>query len=963
MLRFILLKIKNKYKLYLCLLVGLIFMEASLSLIMMFRTGSLNKLIQKGFVTEYEETGKFPAVLSRVSAVDIEAAGCDIEDIIDEMNSYETSWHKYLDVPMIDKQHLLYMKGFKAEPSYRGSTMTFDIGYMDTLNEHIDIVDGQESDITENDIPGNNTPKSDIPGNDIPGNDTPGNDMPENTYPCYVSEYTADAYDLVVGEKLNFENLSVYISGIIREKRGDYYWNKGLYENGHMLYVDKTVIQNIMDNNVTELTAYEMYDIVDYRYVNASNVKGIKSILAQFHERDEMFDENISPVIVSYERESTSLMAVLYVIALPLVILVMIFILMMAVRIIDSEMNEIAGFVSRGVSRKRIIGMYLLEYMILSGAAFIPGLLAGYLLGKMAAGADDFLGFHILHSVVSTKAYRFTPDMVIVGIVAFIISTIIMMLPVAVKSRSTLVDHHDKRVKSSDIPFWEKYFIDVFLLVLSIYLLYNYKGQLDKLSEAVLGGEGIDPMIFADALLFLVAAGLIILRLIFCLVSFIYKITGRYLKPAAYAGMLQIMRTRKRSGIVSVFMVVTVAMSLFNANIARTINSNNEARLRLDLGSDYIIREHFEMKIKGQKPPQTWKYIEPDPALYTKLSGELGIDSFTRVIRDDELEARNASKVVKNATLMGINTKEFGLTANMKEDEGEEHWYKYLNDMAAKADGCIISKNLAEQLELKVGDTFTYSRIAPVDSVGIYASATGCVAAIVDVWPGYEKYSYTYNEEGKIVCEERYLVAANYATVVNVFGITPYEIWLKGDVAPDKVSGRLNEMLEEASRRLEDFESNQVNMEKMKGSALIQITNGLFTVDFLVALFLCVLGFMIHWISSIRDRELLFGIYRAMGISMMEIEKMLFLEQVFLTLVSVGSGVLSGVAATALFGELFAIVYLPQKHSVPLRNVTAVSDVIRLFIVIILAVIICMTIIRRIVKRLNITEALKLGED
>lgn len=963
MLRFILLKIKNKYKLYLCLLVGLIFMEAALSLIMMFRTGSLNKLIQKGFITEYEETGRFPAVLSRVSAVDTKAAGCDIEGIIDEMNSYENSWHKYLDILMIDKQHLLYMKGFKAEPSYRGSTMTFDIGYMDTLNEHIDIIDSEENDIPENDIP-------------------------KNAYPCYVSEYTADAYDLVVGEKLKFKDLiidvsgdrtyindndsdmeseksvfNVYISGIIREKPDDYYWNKSLYENGHMLYVDKAVIQKIMDNDVTELTAYEMYDIVDYRYVNITNVKRIKSILSQFLERDEMFEENISPVIVSYERESTSLMAILYVIALPLVMLVMIFILMMAVRIIDSEMNEIAGFVSRGVSRRRIIGMYLLEYMILSGAAFIPGLLVGYLLGKMAAGVDDFLGFHILNSVVSTKAYRFTPDMIIVGVAAFIISTIIMMLPVVVKSRSTLVDHHDKRVKSSDIPFWERYFIDVFLLILSLYLLYNYKGQLDKLSEAVLGGEGIDPMIFADALLFLVATGLIILRIIFYLVSFIYKITGRYLKPATYAGMLQIMRTRKRSGIVSVFMVVTVAMSLFNANIARTINSNNEARLRLDLGSDYIIREHFEMKIKGQKPPQTWKYIEPDPALYTKLSGELGIDSFTRVIRDDELEVRNASRVVKNATLMGINTKEFGLTANMKEDEGKEHWYNYLNDMASSANGCIISKNLAEQLELKVGDTFTYSRIAPVDSVGIYASATGCVAAIVDVWPGYEKYSYTFNEEGKIVCEERYLVVTNYATVVNVFGITPYEIWLKGDVVPDKVFGRLNEMLEEASRRLEDFESNQVNMEKMKGSALIQITNGLFTVDFLVALFLCVLGFMIHWISSIRDRELLFGIYRAMGISMMEIEKMLFIEQIFLTLVSVISGVLSGVAATALFGELFAVVYLPQKHSIPLRNVTAVSDVIRLFVVITLAVIICMTIIKRIVKRLNITEALKLGED
>ena len=469
-------------------------------------------------------------------------------------------------------------------------------------------------------------------------------------------------------------------------------------------------------------------------------------------------------------------------------------------------------------------------------------------------------------------------------------------------------------------------------------------------------------MIFADAMLFLVAAGLIILRIIYCVTRLIYRFWGRHLKPASYAGMLRIIRTRKSSGIVSVFMVITVAMSLYNANMARTINANNEARVRLDLGADYIIREHFEMKIKGQQPPQTWKYIEPDPAIYKDIADELNMVGFTKVIRDENAEVRNGSKVIKNATLMGINTKEFGNIANMKEDEGEKHWYYYLNDMAASPDGCIISKNLADALEVKVGDTFTYSRIAPVDSVGIYASSTGRVAAVVDVWPGYEKYRYTYDEEGKPVCEENYLVAANYATVVNAFGVTPYEIWMKGSSVND-LQNYLELKMDGTARYLEDFESNEKNIQDMKSSALLQITNGLFTVDFLIALFLCILGFMIYWISSIRDREMLFGIYRAMGISMSEIEKMLLLEQAFLTFISVFAGVLSGGLATKLFGRLFAVVYLPKKHSIPIENIIAIQDMIRLFAVLGISVIICMVIISKIVKSLNITEALKLGED
>lgn len=947
MLRFILLKIKNKYKLYLCLLAGLIFMEASVSLIFMFRVGSLNKLIQKNFVTKYDETGRFPAVLSRVAAVDTENVS-DSTDILGEISAYENSWSRYLDVPMVSKQQLVYMRGFKAEPSFRGSSLTLDIGYINDLKEHIEIVDEEP--------------------------------VQSNSCVCYVSEYTADTYDLVPGETLHFdklninsdhygdghdgagEGLDIYVAGIICEKKDDYFWNKSLYENGHMIYVDENTFFDIMKNNETELIAYEIYDMIDYRYINISNIRKTESVISQFHDRDGQLTENITPVITAYSHESRSLMAILYVIALPLIILVLIFIWMIAVRIVDSEMSEIAGFANRGIGRGRIIGLYVIQYIILCAAAFIPGTILGFVMGKMVAGVDNFLAFHIGDNAISTRVYSFTWQMLPAGILSLIVAMAVMVIPVVMRSRSTLVDYKRKHTNETGIPFWEHYFIDVFLLAISLYLLHNYNKQLSDISEAVLNGEGIDPMIFADAMLFLVAAGLIILRIIYCVTRLIYRFWGRHLKPASYAGMLQIIRTRKSSGIVSVFMVITVAMSLYNANMARTINANNEARVRLDLGADFIIREHFEMKIKGQQPPQTWKYIEPDPAIYKDIADELNMVGFTKVIRDENAEVRNGSKVIKNATLMGINTKEFGNIANMKEDEGEKHWYYYLNDMAASPDGCIISKNLADALEVKVGDTFTYSRIAPVDSVGIYASSTGHVAAIVDVWPGYEKYRYTYDEEGKPVCEENYLVASNYATVVNAFGVTPYEIWMKGSSVND-LRNYLELKMDGTARYMEDFESNEKNIQDMKSSALLQITNGLFTVDFLIALFLCVLGFMIYWISSIRDREMLFGIYRAMGISMSEIEKMLLLEQAFLTLISVFAGVVAGGLATMLFGRLFAVVYLPKKHSIPLENIIAIQDMIRLFAVLGISVIICMVIISKIVKSLNITEALKLGED
>ena len=47
-------------------------------------------------------------------------------------------------------------------------------------------------------------------------------------------------------------------------------------------------------------------------------------------------------------------------------------------------------------------------------------------------------------------------------------------------------------------------------------------------------------------------------------------------------------------------------------------------------------------------------------------------------------------------------------------------------------------------------------------------------------------------------------------------------------------------------------------------SPMVQITNGMYTLGFLISLILCFVGFFIYWLRSIRQRQELFGIYRAM---------------------------------------------------------------------------------------------------
>ncbi|MBR4966013.1 MAG: ABC transporter permease, partial [Lachnospiraceae bacterium] len=421
-----------------------------------------------------------------------------------------------------------------------------------------------------------------------------------------------------------------------------------------------------------------------------------------------------------------------------------------------------------------------------------------------------------------------------------------------------------------------------------------------------------------------------------------------------------ITRTFSKQGIISVFLIVTLALGLFYANIARTINSNSVERIRYNIGADMVVSETWEKKfLQSMGSIIDYEFVEPDFVKYNRLLEEGLCESITRVVYDDDVEVKRNTKKNKNVMMQGIITNEYGKTASLKDElNGEQHWYYYLNALSQEPQGVIISSNLAEELEVSVGDTVDVIRYGAVEVMKTQerGSMKSPVCAIVDNWPGYEKYVYDKNE-----MKENYLIVMNYATAFGSFETSPYEVWLKlaDGVSSDKVEAVLGEM----ELFYPEITGVEKQVQEMKESTLIQITNGMFTLSFIIALVLCAVGFMIYWIASIRQRELLFGVYRAMGMTVRDINMMLINEHIFSTLLSVLTGAGVGMIATAIFAELFGVVYLPQIHNIDIFLHFDIGDITKIAIVVILMMVVCLMVLRRLIKSMNITQALKLGED
>ncbi len=920
-------------------------MIAVCSVIMLLRRGSIDRLIQSEFVDYYNTKEIYPMALHREGKVDMsELEGKPYDIALSDMQSFENSWDKYLQLPELNTEKIIYIKGKMGSFKYRPRDSYFDIGFIDDgtgmTGEHFDIIAGVGFDQAP--------------------------ELPENHYPCLVSRYAVESCNLVVGEEItmselgeNDESIVYHVIGIVGSgKYDDYFWQKDINKTGLIIYVQPDTINKMAETNNSKHVYYDIFKMYDYRKINLDNAEQIESYLNQFKQRDANLSEPVSGLLQTALRKSVSVKAVLYAIAVPLLMLVVIFIGMIAVRIIDSEQGEIAMLHSRGVTRGKIILIYTVQSLIIAVAALVPGVFLGFLIGKITASVNGFLTFE--DSIA--RGYNLNPEMLIVSVVAALICAIIMLLPVIPRSKNTVVENKSKR-HLSGTPLWERYFIDIVLLGISIYLLYGYIKQQDILRMAVLSGQGIDPMIFLDSTLFLISCGLLILRLVSYLVRLIFRIGKNKFSPAVYASFMQIIRTRRGSGTISVFLVLTIAMSIFDANMARTINANQEARINYNLGADVVVDERWEIRTLSRDTPKKWKAYEPDFGIYNELVKDGLADSVARVMIDSNAKIYLNNKETEVGFVIGVNTKELGYTGELQDGLNDKHWFNYLNELSQNSKGVIISDNLAKKYDLHVGDKINYSRFSPVEPDIEYGMTTGIITGIMTAFPGYQAFKYSYNDSNKLVEQERFLIVANISTVTTAFDKRPYQVWIKTNHSEEEIEEALLEKTANTKRSFRSITSTKGEVAKMQATSLIKITNGLFTLDFLIALILCVIGYLIHWITSIRDRELLFGIYRAMGISMGEINRMLSLEQMFMSLGPVLAGVGAGTLATILFSKVFAVVYLPEKHPIKLMTYISGMDMIRLGIIVGAAIIICFIIIRSIIKRLKITEALKLGED
>ena len=918
-----------------CLLLGAVLLFASAVSFPLYRTAVLDRMLDDRFEEYYKNSGNWPMQMKFAFQIGKSGNMTSLDTKLEGIRS------SYAEIGVPEYRTIYYYStiGTDAVPDLsRGeeSKISLRVAMITGLEDYVTIIDGN------------------MWGDKVSS---------DGVIDCIVSEQTLLASEMVLGDVFAFPMLSPNVKEPIKLRIAgvfvptditDNFWQDDTKFFSNTIFVQSDVFTETFVTNpdrpkfALNCTIYNQFDVST---INASQAAEIFDRTKAFlngkygsltHSPDYM------DVLEKHESSRRRISVSLMLLEIPLLLLLAAFILMISGQLYSMEENEISMYKSRGASSGQIFLLYLIQSVIISAIACAIGVPLGTLICRVLGSASSFLEFGIRRELL----IRFTDEVVMYAVVSAAICILIMTIPSIPASRLSIVGAKRGGGKNKK-PLWEKFYLDVLFLAVSVYGYYNFSHHTGDLLESALKGESLDPLLYFSSSLFILGSGMVFIRLRPLIVKGIFFVGKKRLKPASYAAMLESIRSAHAQQYISLFVILTVALGMFDAVSARTILENSLANTSYLDGTDIRIREvwYDNSASKQFDPSVEFTYYEPD---YSDYAGFAKFsDGYTRVYLEDGY-IKSGSSGRDTVKIMGIHTKEFGTITDIDNSLLNTPYRQLLNDLALAPRGVLLSSDYRDVQGMKVGDRITFY---DKNSTSVDAEIVG----FFEYWPGYEPVSRSVGATGEIITTDNHMIVANYSLLRKKLGLQPYYVWM--GLSDGEDASAFYDWVETSNTPLTYLSDRDEDLTKTVEDPLLQGMNGILTMSFIVMLILCAAGYLIYWVLSIKSREMMLGVLRAMGLHSSEMIGMLSIEQAICGLYSVAAGAVSGYIAYRLFVPMLQTAYSSTAQVLPLVMIREPADMIKLFAAIAVMLVVSIFVLTMIIKKQNMIKALKLGEE
>ena len=979
---------RNTKWMVLCLLIGFIMASAMMSTIPIYMNASLQRMLVKDMEAFQKEYMIYPGSYNTSRSF---KSGMKTDKQLAVLDDYVTLAEKQfaeLDLPDVGRKKVLldtylYCKSISIEDG--GSPARLTMGGMSDICEHSVAASGRMM--------------------------KPGR-RDDGVFECMATEKSLKTNGLAMDTVYeianimdNDESIKIEIVGLLDvADENDPFWAEGIDEAyTAAVFTDyDTMLKEMLPTGAVNLSKAYYNFFIDYTKLDIAQLGGINDSYAKqketFKKGSVGFTMPAKDILSDYAKRSTQLTLLLWLLQIPVILMIIFYLFMVSKMNIEQEKNEIAVFKSRGASNGQVLGIYALESMVLGILTAIAGPFAGLGLCRILGASNGFLEF------VNRRAMpvRLTAEAFIYAAAAVLVFFVTTLVPIVPASKTTIVEHKQSKAKNKKHSLWEKVGLDFILAGGSFAWLYYYNRTQAKLLEMGVTDTTatVNPLMFVTSTAFILGLGLFLIRVYPLFIRIISRLGNRFWSPAQYVSLTNIGRSATgRERFLMLFLVLTVSMGVFFANTARALNRNAEETVYYAAGADIVLTEEwYSSKTEaaqksgpptnaGGAPTQQTKaeteededtstvvtYTEPVFERFEKLKG---VQHAAKVFRRDGVTLKSSKMTVvkrtagkkdekkredfldqdmgaksantdKNVQLMTVQPAAFSEVINFEPRLLPTHINNYLEALAEYTPGVILSSSFS-QYGLELGDTVECSWGAnePFDVT---------VIAFADYWPGLDPYA----EAGDGSYMDFAVMNFDYVNVQT--NMEPYQVWI--DLEEDASIQEFYDSVEDAHIAVTGMTSAKQELIAKKNDPMLQGMNGALTLGFITIMIMCIIGFLIYWILSIKSRTLQFGILRAMGMKYREIIAMIVYEQILVSGVAIIAAMFIGGITSELFVPLFQSVLdvssrVPEFAVIPERD-----DYIKLYTVIAVMLLVGFLILGRLIGRINISKALKLGED
>ena len=262
--------------------------------------------------------------------------------------------------------------------------------------------------------------------------------------------------------------------------------------------------------------------------------------------------------------------------------------------VVERQRSEVALLRSRGASSGQILAVFVLEGATISVLAALAGpLLAaiGISVLGFTPAFSDLSGNARLPVSISTGAYMMSA---LGGLLSFVA----LMVPAVQASRIGVTGHRQQTTRPSRLPAFQRYYLDVLLLIVSIVLFRQLTQQGSVLATGLLGEVAVNQLLLAIPALMLVAAAMILLRLFPLVMNLSSRLLSRWLPAGLVLGLWQMARNPTHYARLSLLLILTAGLGIFAASLVGTLELSFNERVLYSTGSD-IRLEGVELNNRG----------------------------------------------------------------------------------------------------------------------------------------------------------------------------------------------------------------------------------------------------------------------------------------------------------------------------------------------------------------------------